>query len=622
MKQFYTLLFLLATYLTFGQINKNEYDYFVQFNGNQLSKKVSVGEILNHPIITKYGSKKPDLDFAKYTSVIQLDQKITIHGKFSDSIPYYQVTIPVKNREAVKQLIIQEFGANTKNDSAENAIKDFGKYAVFNPKGKNKTLAWNDNYLVILELTQRTPYSNQYDTYKSDSTEVGYEETKVMIEPIEETRIETVSPPAVEERVVETSIMIDAPTEEVSAPYNDTQNYTPSAEYTIQEAAFNLKQAEKLSEIVKSLFENGFTAPSSEKINANADISSWINYSSAMTSLYSVYNYPMAIFGGYDKFLPMQKNFENFIKGINLDFYFDSNNARVEEVIEYSQEFAEIMGKITNRKINKNVFNYFPAQKPLGYMSYHINTKAALEKFPSLTADIFQSPKLLKEDITIITDLISTIVDEEATATLFDGDLSAFLYGFKEVEVVTKSYDYDENYEEVVKDKKIKKSIPLFSLIFTSTHPTFADKLIQLGIRKKMLVQKDNYYIITGTKEYGDVFIRKDKDVVVVSNTLEYFGTEYGTFTKEAKNDLKKNYMFAKLNIAELIQAYSKSEEAKLEEVSKLNRVSEQFSDVTMEAPKKMINNKLNFALKLNALKSDKNIILQTLDLAEEIIAK
>ncbi|SHL71989.1 hypothetical protein [Flavobacterium chilense] len=618
MKQFYTFIFLFATYLTFGQ-NQNQYDYFVQFNGNQLSKKVSIAEILNHPIVTKYSSKKPDLDFTKYTSLIRLDQKITIHGKFSDSIPYYQVTIPIKNREAVKQFLTQEL--ITKKDSPKtNTIQDLGSYSVLKTNGKNKAIGWNDNYLVIFELTQRLPsvfYTDKRSQTLNDSIDINeiYKEEAV------EAPQKLDTPMSGEEsKVKKSSTTIEAPiaTEEVPVPYDAV----PNAEYTIEQATFDREQAEKLDRIIKTLFENGFTAPGSEKINANADISSWINYSAAMTSLYSAYSYPMAIFGGYDKFLPMQKNFGNFIKGLNLDFYFDNNNARIEEVFEYSEQLAEVVGKITNRKINKNVFHYFPAQNPLGYMSYHLNTKAALENFPSLTADVFQSPKLLKEDISIITDLISTIVDEEATATLFDGDLSAFLCGFKDIEVMTKSYEYGENYEEVVTDKKVKKSVPLFSVIFTSTHPTFGDKLLQLGVRKKVLVQKDNYYIITGTKEYGDVFIKKDKDVVVIANTLDYFNAGNGTFANEAKRDLKKNYMFGKLSIAELINAYSKSGEAKPSEVKSLQRLSEQFSDITFESPKKMINNKLIFGFKLNALKSDKNIILQTLDLAEELTAK
>ena len=221
-----------------------------------------------------------------------------------------------------------------------------------------------------------------------------------------------------------------------------------------------------------------------------------------------------------------------------------------------------------------------------------------------------------------MTDLISTIVDEEATAKLFDGDLSFFLHDVKEVEVTAKKYGYDENYEEKITEEKVKKTIPLFSVIFTSTHPTFGDKLLQLGVRKKVLVQKGNDYVITDVKEYGDIFIRKDKDVVIIGNTLNYFNTGSGSFVKEAKQDLSKNYMFGKMNIAQSINAFGNAGKAKPEELNKILKVSEQFTDIVFDSPKKITNNKLKFELRLNASKSDKNIILQTLDLAQELTEK
>jgi hypothetical protein len=111
MKQFYSLFLIFAIQFSFAQINQEKYDYFVQFNGNQLSKKVDINQVLNHPIITKYISKKPDFDLRKYTSIIKLDQKITIHGSFLDSVPYYQFTIPIKGKEAVKQYLTEKLGA-------------------------------------------------------------------------------------------------------------------------------------------------------------------------------------------------------------------------------------------------------------------------------------------------------------------------------------------------------------------------------------------------------------------------------------------------------------------------------------------------------------------------------
>lgn len=598
MKQFYILFLILATHLTFGQVNSKSYDYFVQFNGDQLSKKVSVDQILNHPLISKYKEGKASLDLKKYAALFKLDQKITVHGNFTDSIPYYQVTLPIKNREAVKQFLIEEHTKNKNTDSVEvPVIQDYGKYAVFTPKNQKTSFVWNDNYLVLVELTKNyKPKPYDWENRVQDSIAID--------EPYQETSTETTEEPAQEAAAVAEE------TAEAVAVSN--------AVYEKEAADFNLLQAEKQSLFIKSLFENGFTAPVSEKINAAADISSWLNYSSAMTSLNSAYGL-LSKFVSYNKYLPMQNNAANMVKGINLDFYFENDNARIEEVVEYAEPMAQIVAKMADRKINKNIFNYFPDEKPLGYMSYHINTKAALEKFPTLVADLFQSQYLVKEDLTVITDLISTIVDEEATATLFDGDLSMFLYHVNEVEVTKKVYGYDENYEEKITEEKVKKNIPLFSMVFTSTHPTFGDKLIQLGVRKKFLEQKGDFYQIFGTEDYGTVFIKKDKDVVLIANTLDYFNDGKGLFVKEAKKELKKNYISGKLNFARASFAYENSGKAKGKDSEKLKRLSEQFSDIVMQSPKKLIDNKLKFELKLNAAKSDKNIILQTLDLAEEL---
>ncbi|KQO29664.1 hypothetical protein ASF10_03925 [Flavobacterium sp. Leaf82] len=591
MKQFYTLFLLFALHLTFGQANKKQYDYFVQFNGNQLSKKVNLVDILNHPLIAKY---KDGPDLAQYAALFQIDQKASIHGNFTDSIQYYQVTIPIKSKEAVKQFLIEQRTINKNTDSVEvPVIKDLGKYLLFSPSNQKKSFAWNDNYLVILEFTKKYKSNILHET-KQDSISIE--------EPYEETTTN------------ETNATTENDDTEVVEEYAGISN----EEYEKAEADFNFLQAEQQNLFIKSLFENGFTPPNSDKINAGADISSWLNYSSVMSTLSSTYG-ALSQFTSYNKFLPVQNSFGNFVKGINLDFYFDNDNARIEEVIEYAEPMAVVVEKMTNRKINKNIFNYFPDEKPLAYMSYHINSKAILENFPSLTAELFQNPKLRKEDITIVTDLISTIIDEEATATLFDGDLSMFLYNMKEVEVTTKSYGYDENYEEKVTEQKIKKNIPLFSAVFTSTHPTFGDKLIQLGVRKQFLEPKGDYYQILGTEDYGTIFIKKDKDVVIITNTQDYFNTGKGTFSKEAKKALKKNYISGKVNIAGLTNVYANTDEANETKAAKIKRVAEQFTDITLESPKKLIDNKLIFECKLNAAKSDKNIILQTLDLAQEL---
>jgi len=592
MKQFFTFLILFAFSLAYSQTLSKKQDYFVQFNGNQLSKKVSVAEVLNHSVLKNYKDGKADLNIEKYANLLKLDQKITVHGNYSDSIPYYQITIPIKNRNDIKTFLAEK---DKENDSLANpTIEDFAQYSLYNSSDKKTTIAWNDSHLVIFGLTKKYTYNDYPVTTAIDSAATVSDSSVVIVETSEEPVVDT-------------------------AYVDYTDNYY--ANFQKEQTAFDSIQSISQNRFIKLLFENGFTVPSSDKVHENADISCWIDYASAMASFNSAYM-ALAQFTTYNKFLPNQKNLGNFVKGINVDFYFDNDNARIEEIVEYSKPIADLVGKISNRKVNKNIFNYFPAQKPLGYMTYHFNAKEMLNSFPTLTAEIFSNPYILKEDISVATDLISTIIDEEATATLFDGDLSLFLYDVVEMEVTTKTFEYDENYESKEVVKTIKKAVPQFSVIFTSTHPTFADKLIQLGVRKKGLTQKGNYYEIKGTQEYGNLFIFKEKDVVIIGNNIDAIFPKDNSFSKEIKKELKQNYISAKVSLDKLVTAYSNSGEAKESEIKSLNRMAQQFSDVTMYSSKKLIDNKLKFELKLNSKKTDKNIILQTLDLVDELSKK
>lgn len=592
MKQLFTFLVLFTFGLVYSQTLSKKQDYFIQFNGSQLSKKVSVAEVLNHSLLKNAEEGKMKLDVNQYADLIKLDQKITAHGNYSDSIPYYQITIPIKSRNDIKNFLVQK--DKEADSSAKPLIEDFGQYSLYNSGDKKTTMAWNDSHLVIFGLTKKYTY-NDY----------------------------TIAPPVMDSVVVEaTDVVIEAPVEETvtdTAYANYSDNYY--ANYQKEQRAFDSIQAISQNRFIKLLFENGFTVPTSDKVHDNADISCWVDYGAALSGFNSAYM-ALAQFTTYNKFFPSQKNWGNFVKGINVDFYFDNDNARIEEIVEYSKPIADLVGKISNRKANKNIFNYFPAEKPLGYLTYHFNTKEMLNSFPTLTAEIFNNPYILKEDIGVATDLISTIIDEEATATLFDGDLSMFLYDIAEKEVTTKTYEYDENFESKEVVKTIKKAIPLFSVIFTSTHPTFGDKLIQLGVRKKGLTQKGNYYEIKGTQEFGNLFIFKEKDVVIIGNSIDHIFPKENSFSKEVKKELKQNYFAAQVSMDKLVTAYSNSGEAKPSDIKSLSRLAQQFTDVTLYSAKKLVDNKLKFELKLNSSKGDKNIILQTLDLVDELSTK
>ncbi|WP_445711546.1 hypothetical protein [Flavobacterium sp.] len=640
MKKRFNVLLLLASTFIFGQVAPKDFDYFVQFNGSQFSKKVTLDEIMNHNAIKKIAKSEKDFNIKDYTSLIKSDKNVTIHGNFSDSIPFYQITIPIKNREEVKAFVMQKIKENSEkiSDEVTTQIEDYDTYTVYNSSNTAASMAWNDEYLVILEFIKQknSSYNDPYayevvEPYEEDyDYEYGVEEDRDSVQfnmddlpppPSEyEDWVEVVEAEAViestevEEAVewVEVEEEVIESTEDYDYDYEEEDN-----EYLKQLEEEKAKRKEMQNMQIEYLFSNGFVLPFSAKINTKADISTWVNYKSAFSSIRDLTSSMKYIFGRNTSFTDTDV-IENYINGMNFDFYFENDKARVEEVIEYSSSLAEVMNKVSNRKINKSIYKYFPNQDPLGYMTYHINSKELLNSYPKLIEQMYSgNPYFGHDDMSIVVDLMATMIDEEAVSTLFDGDLSMFLHDIKKEESSYTTYEYDENYDEVEVEKTIQKTIPVFTMLFTSTHKTMADKLFDLGVRKGGLIKRKGYYEVKGSSDMGALKLIKDGDVIVITNGLEYLINGKGSnFSKSIIKDSKQNTMSASVNLKDLIVKYVTNEDFG-KDTTKMLKVSQQFEKVEMKSSKKLKNNKQSVEMILHSSNSDKNIILQTLDLVD-----
>lgn len=612
MKHFLTTLIALIASFGFSQTPSSKHDFFVQYNGNTFAKKVNLDLIVNHPFLLEFKKHSSDFNSEEFSTLFKLDQNASIVGNFTDSIPYYQITIPIKNKDKIKQFLIKTQQKKQAPDSlAQYEIKDFSNYSLFTSNNQKLSMAWNDSYLVILEFTKK--YSDVDPTKSIDEAAMTVDSVATA-PPVDEKYGDPVVPaPAeiVEEPVVDTA----APVESKNTYAEDNSYHT---KYENRKTAFDSIQKIKQTDFLKSLFEKGYVVPTSTKINSNADISSWVDYGGILSGFGSSLN-TLTKMTPYGKYFPTQKRFGSFIKGMNFDFYFDNDNARIEETVEYSKEVASILSEINARKINKRIFNYFPEKEPLAFLTYHFNSEKVLEKTPELATEIFANTFVTKEDLSLVTDLISTIVDEKASATLFDGDLSLFLHDIQNKEVTAKATEYNDNFEAITVEKKINKTVPLFSVIFTSTHPTFGDKLILLGLRKKALLQKENYYEFAGNSEYGNFFLIKDKDVVVITNSFENLKNNNSEFVNDIKKELKRNYFTSRLNIKRIVDTYSNIEKTTAKSATTLTKVASKFKNVVVQSPKKITDNKLMVEFRLNTVETNENVMLQTLDLLKEI---
>ena len=627
MRTYFYLLLALPT-LLFSQNNSVKHDYFIQFNTPQFAKKVNIDELFNHKAFKSFNRENSDFKLNDFISYINQSKPVVIHGNFTDSIAYYQMTFPLKDAKGLANFIqnkVDKINTNT-TDSIVDAIKKHSKYSVYSPKKSDYTLAWNNNNFIVYGLVENNyaqpKYAYDYSA-EVDSAAVAYDE-EYYEEEYEDAPIEVIEVEEVGVEEVEDIVLPPAPVQRPLEAVTD-ENWEDDEE-TDDDLYYNKWLADRENEVIQErrekqvkqeeqvalLFDNDFVFPSSDKINTKADISSWVDYQSVYGKMNSFYYL-------FRTFTPNQNtaSCKNVIKGMNVDFYFENDKARMEQTVEYSESLAKVMKKIIDRKPNKNSYNYFPKETPLAYMSYHSSTEQVLKSYPEITEQILANLPFEKQDTEIITDLVSTIVDEEATATLFDGDFSMFLHSMEPYEYTYTGISYDEDYNQVKEEKTMTKTRPIFTMIMTSTHPTMGDKLLNLGIRKNVLVKEGNHYVVKEFTEVGKIALLKDGDVFVITNGLNYLNNgSKSDFSKQVKKELSKNYLYGNFEMQRFMKSMLMSENFG-KDTEKMLKVSNQFKNIEFKSSNKIKGNKMKVEMEMNSNFSDKNIILQTLDLVD-----
>lgn len=605
MKKIVFFLFVLP-FLSFSQTKT---DFFIQFNTGQLHQKLNQDSVAIQSVFKPlFKSKNPNF-IAEFITTIDQSKAIIVHGNITDSIPFTQITIPIKEVQKIESLLEKEIALNneTKVDSLKESIKKFPNYSLYSSDFQDYSMAWNANYFILYNSSKTEP-----------KAEVPATETAIMAPPVTEENGEIISETSPEStpEVIE----VPPPPSEVTNPELTAEIPQQSQEewdkkFEIEQEEINRKAKKIKHELqekqIADLFANEFVCPSSSKINASADVSAWLDYQSFYEKITSFNNL-------FRSFLPKETKFASemvpFVKGMNLDFYFESNQAKISQSLEYSEEMASIMKKIINRKPNKRIFNFFPKQKPIGYFTYLTNTEESLKSYPQLMNQIFAPFSFAKEDAEMITDLISTILDEKATATLLDGDFSLFFHQMESYESKYISTTYDENFEAVETEKSITQNRPIFSLVLTSTHPTMANKLLDLGVRKHFFTKENNHYLYSDPQKKTNLILFKVEDVVVITNGLNYLNENNSSdFSKDFSKELRNNYFVAHFDLEQFVNNES-FQTIFGANSKKWMEIGQNFDTINWFSSKKISDNKLRFEFELHSKKSNNNILLQMFD--------
>ena len=114
MKKIFHCLFLFPI-LVLSQQELERYDYFVQFNTPGFTKKVNMDSLFNHKVFKSANEANSGFKLNDFISFIDKTKSVTIHGNFTDSIAYYQMTFPLKDAKGWNTFIQNKVNKNNLN---------------------------------------------------------------------------------------------------------------------------------------------------------------------------------------------------------------------------------------------------------------------------------------------------------------------------------------------------------------------------------------------------------------------------------------------------------------------------------------------------------------------------
>ncbi|AZJ34749.1 hypothetical protein [Tenacibaculum singaporense] len=225
----------------------------------------------------------------------------------------------------------------------------------------------------------------------------------------------------------------------------------------------------------------------SKKKNASATL--WVrNYGMLMTDLFKSFGsslYPLYAEGGNQNIYGVEE--------VTANLFFDKSDARILLDMSVSPDMKKSFKKIYNKRMSRNLVNSFDHDKALAFWSISIDTEETLKQYPELLNKMYGGilPKF-QEEMEIVGDLFSLVIDEEAVGRLITGDALLVLNDFSKEEVEYTTYKYDEDYKRKEVTKTKEEFVPDFTLMIGSKEEDLLNKFFKLGEKHKAVEIKNN----------------------------------------------------------------------------------------------------------------------------------
>jgi hypothetical protein len=214
---------------------------------------------------------------------------------------------------------------------------------------------------------------------------------------------------------------------------------------------------------------------------------------------------------------------KGFYNGLNMFGKVELNQDDVKMTFDmkHSSKMNEIYKEVKKTKISKDFLKYLDNDL-MGYYAVGIDIEGIAKGFGNTMREILPTVSKYGDIAGSAMDVLDIFIDEQAIYKVFTGDLVLAVNGVKPVEVIHKTYDYDENFNmKEVMDTTMQMQ-PEISLMLGIGNIDDVNKIIKLLISLELLKPEGNLYTLSYKNTNLPAYLKIQDKILFISNNKSY----------------------------------------------------------------------------------------------------
>ena len=256
---------------------------------------------------------------------------------------------------------------------------------------------------------------------------------------------------------------------------------------------------------------------------------------------------------------------ENMAKAVGRNLVISTKDAiEISYDIKFSKKVNEIFAQVKKKKISKDFLKYMNKDL-MGYYALGIDIKGFSEGLKQMLRNTMpEMPEYGKAAVSTM-DILDVIIDEKAIYNVFTGDAVMAVNGVKDLEVIHKTYSYDDEFhrKEII-DTSMQKMPELLFMIGIGNKKD-VQKIIDLLVNTEVFKKSGNVYSLDIKSNKLPVHFSISNDILFISNNKVYVQnpviySKNEQINREHSKMFKKNTFVAYANTAEIARYFADNE--------------------------------------------------------------